>query len=110
MKVGNPNLAHLLKQVELNELKNKMPEFYNTYKLYCQEEAEETIAYYVVKLADTVSVIQYSNLEIELGNQTNEDAYERASKLTNLLEQKMKEDTEIYFVQSISLSTNAISK
>lgn len=97
-KIANPELAALLQQAELNELEKHMPEFLDSYRQFCKEEEEETLAYLVVKLADTVSVLQYSNMELELGNRThlmrdiNEGSQERVTLLIEKLEAKIQEE------------------
>jgi putative hydrolase of HD superfamily len=96
-KVSNPELAALLTIAEINELEKNMPEYLDAYKQLVKEEEEETISAIVTKLADTVSVLQYSNLELELGNKThdmrsiNEGAQERVSALVEKLQEKLKE-------------------
>lgn len=95
-KVNNPELAKYVALAEVSELEKHLPEFSDSYKEFLKEEEEETVVYLVVKLADIVSVLQYSNMEIDLGNRTkdmmviNDDAIERvrkmAQKLTEILE------------------------
>lgn len=99
-KVSNPELAELLQVAEINELERNMPEFADAYKQFCEEERIETLPFLVTKLADTVSVLQYSNLEVELGNRTkemrsiNEDSQERVHNLIIKLESKIQEETK----------------
>lgn len=94
-KVSHVNLANLLQEAEITELEKNMPEFLESYLQFIKEENEETIPYLVTKLADTVSVLQYSNLEIDLGNQTadmkliNEGSIERVHDLIEKLEGKI---------------------
>lgn len=96
-KISNPELAELLQQAEIKELEKNMPEFLDSYLQFVKEEEERTIPYLVTKLADTVSVLQYSNLELELGNKTfdmreiNTGAQERVSKIVIDLEEKILE-------------------
>lgn len=96
-KQSNPQLAKLLGIAELEELEKNMPEMLMPYLQLCREEREETLAAIICKLADTVSVLQYSNLEVQLGNKTpqmrliNDGAYERVSKLIEKLEEKLAE-------------------
>lgn len=96
-KVNNKQLADLLAQAELEELEKHLPEFLDSYKSFIEQEKEESLAYLVVKLADTVSVLQYSNLERELGNQTkdmvqiNEDSKVRVANIIEKIESKLNE-------------------
>jgi putative hydrolase of HD superfamily len=91
-KVNNPLLCQAVEEAEVIALEKNMPEYLTAYKQYLEEEKDETIAYLIVKLADTVSVLQYSNLEIELGNRTpsmrliNDGAQERVATLIYKLE------------------------
>ncbi|MCF7615639.1 MULTISPECIES: YfbR-like 5'-deoxynucleotidase [Bacillus] len=91
-KVDNPDLTEILEQAEVASLKKNMPEYAEAYEQFLKEEKEGTIAYLIVKLADTVSVLQYSNSEIELGNKTkqmksiNDGAQERVLNLIERLE------------------------
>jgi 5'-deoxynucleotidase YfbR-like HD superfamily hydrolase len=100
-KVANPELTELLQEAELNELEKHMPEFLDSYKQFLKEEKEGTVAFLVTKLADTVSVLQYSNLELELGNKTesmkviNEDAQRRVFNLIEKLEAKLAEQKQM---------------
>ena len=93
-KYNNPELAKLLNDVEVSELEKHMPEFADSYKQYLIEEEEETLCYLVVKLSDAISVLQYSSLELELGNSTlemkliNEDSIKRVSTLIDSLKLK----------------------
>ncbi|WP_353856829.1 YfbR-like 5'-deoxynucleotidase [Bacillus sp. Bos-x628] len=95
-KVDNPTLQKILNEAEIVNLKKYMPEYAKAYEQFLKEEKEETIAYLIVKLADTVSVLQYSNSEIELGNKTkqmksiNDGAQERVSNLIEKLEARLR--------------------
>ncbi|PEN61664.1 YfbR-like 5'-deoxynucleotidase [Bacillus wiedmannii] len=96
-KVNNPALTEVLEQAEVIALEQNMPEFADAYKQFLKEEKEGTVAYLVTKLADTVSVLQYSNRELELGNQTpqmksiNTGSQERVAKLIERLEAAIEE-------------------
>ena len=96
-KVENPDLTAILEAAELVSLEKNMPEFAETYRQFLKEEKEETLAYLITKLADTVSVLQYSNRERELGNNTpdmisiNEGSKERVHRLVQKLEAKLEE-------------------
>lgn len=97
-KVANPELAALLQVAEIHELEKNMPEYLDSFVQFCAEEEEETLAYLITKLADTVSVLQYSNLELELGNKTedmkviNDGSQERVYNLIQKLEAKIQEE------------------
>ncbi|MED4262020.1 YfbR-like 5'-deoxynucleotidase [Priestia aryabhattai] len=94
-KVDNPALQEILSAAELASLEKNMPELSEDYRQFLKEEKEESVAYLITKLADTVSVLQYSNRELQLGNQTqsmkviNDGAVERVSKLIDKLETKL---------------------
>lgn len=94
-KLNNPTLSEVLEEAEVIALEQNMPEFAESYKQFLKEEKEETVAYLVTKLSDAVSVLQYSNRELELGNRTpqmkdiNEDAQQRVTKLIEKLESKI---------------------
>jgi putative hydrolase of HD superfamily len=99
-KVNNPALREACEQAEVIALEQNMPEYLDSYKKFIEEEKQETIPYLVTKLADTVSVLQYSNREISLGNQTpqmrdiNEGAQERVARLIQKLEDKITEESK----------------
>lgn len=92
-KRDNPMLAEMLEKAELYELNKHMPEFYHAYVEYIQGEKTNELTSVIVKLADTISVLQYSNNEIELGNTSramktiNDDAKIRVSSMINKLEE-----------------------
>lgn len=94
-KVANPSLAALLNMAELEELEKHMPDMLPIYNQLCKEEKVETVAAIICKLADTTSVLQYSNLELQLGNRTpqmkeiNDGAQERVAQLVDKLESKL---------------------
>ncbi|MEK5205288.1 YfbR-like 5'-deoxynucleotidase [Bacillus sp. FSL R10-2789] len=96
-KVDNPELREILERAEEASLDKNLPEFSAAYKQFLEEEKKETVAYLITKLADTVSVLQYSNRELELGNQTaqmksiNTGAQERVAKLIGKLEAAIEE-------------------
>ena len=68
-----------------------MPELTNTYNDYVDAENNKELSYYIVKLADTISVLQYSFKELELGNKTQDmkdiyrDASERVCKYAEII-------------------------
>lgn len=72
-----------------------MPEFYDSFKDYSTGLKERKIASLIVKLSDVISVLQYSNNEIELGNSSksmqdiNNDAKNRVETLYNELMHKL---------------------
>jgi putative hydrolase of HD superfamily len=94
-KLNNPELSEVLEKAEVIALEENMPEFADAYRQYLVEEKEETIPYLVTKLADTVSVLQYSNRELELGNRTpqmqsiNDGSHLRVATLIDKLEAKL---------------------
>lgn len=96
-KRDNPMLAEILEQAELNQLRDNMPEFYEQYNTFIEMEKEGTLQFLIVKLADIISVLQYSNNEIELGNtsksmkEINDDAKIRVEIYIHKLKCKLRE-------------------
>lgn len=94
-KVDNPGLSEILEQAEVKSLQKHMPEFSSIYKQFLMEEKLGTVAYLITKLADTTSVLQFSNREIDLGNSTEEmkninlGAKQRVMDLILRLEQQL---------------------
>ncbi|PED64022.1 YfbR-like 5'-deoxynucleotidase [Priestia megaterium] len=99
-KKANPELKKMLEVAELQFMKESMPEFYQSFERLIRMEKAETLIAVIVKLADTISVLQYSNNELDLGNKTpkmveiNEDAKRRVLILINKLEEKILEFNE----------------
>lgn len=95
-KRDNPEVAEALEIAEKQQLKQHMPEFYDAYIRYVEGLKENKLEAVIVKLADVISVLQYSNNEIELGNSSksmkdiNEDAKIRVLKLIEILKQQQK--------------------
>ena len=91
IKHGYPELPDLLQKIEQTELSIHMPELTNTYNDYVDAENNKELSYYIVKLADTISVLQYSFKELELGNETKDmkdiykDASERVCKYAEII-------------------------
>ena len=102
-KVNNPDLAVAIEDAELLALKQSMPEYVELYQKFLDEEKRQTVAYLIIKLADTASVLQYSNQEIQLGNKTeqmkeiNEGAMKRVLDLVKRLEASI--DEEEYLIK-----------
>lgn len=94
-KRDNPELAKALEKTELEQLKKNMPEFYHSFKEYTEGLRNREIPSMIVKIADVLSVLQYSDNEIELGNWSksmesiNLDAYDRVLKLLEELSDKI---------------------
>lgn len=64
-----PELRKLLAVVELDFIKDEMPELYSRYsKLIC----EESLVTLLVDIGDAISVLQFCNRETELGNNTDD--------------------------------------
>lgn len=99
-KVNNPLLREEIEKAEIKSLSDHMPEYLDSYSEFIKEEKIETTAYLVTKLADTISVLQYSNRELDLGNNTeqmkniNSGSKERIQNLINKLRDSI-EDFEI---------------
>lgn len=96
-KVNNPLLREEIEKAEIKSLSDHMPEYLDSYSKFIEEEKLETTAYLVTKLADTISVLQYSNRELDLGNNTeqmkniNSGSKERIQKLINKLRDSIEE-------------------
>ena len=94
-KRDNPELAKALEKTELEQLKKNMPEFYESFKDYTEGLKNREIPSLIVKIADVLSVLQYSDYEIELGNWSssmetiNEDALSRVLSLLDELSLKI---------------------
>lgn len=82
-KRDNPELAKALEVTELKQLEEHMPEYYVAFRHYVEGLKDNDVAAIIVKLADVISVLQYSCSEIELGNKSlqmadiNADAIDR---------------------------------
>lgn len=94
-KRDNPMLQDILEKAEMEQMKQHMPEFADAYKRYVDGLKNGEISAIIVKLADVISVLQYSNNEIELGNSSksmkeiNDDSKIRVEKLINTLKMKL---------------------
>lgn len=66
-KQSSPELKEILLKIELKFLEDQMPELADRYKKLSEENSLSAL---LVDLGDAISVLQYSNREIELGNNT----------------------------------------
>lgn len=95
-KQSNPELKGLLLNIELKFLEEQMPELLDSYK----KLNEHSLAALLVDLGDAISVLQYSNREIELGNTTEDmkiihnEVCCRVTKLFTKLEEEIKNAEE----------------
>lgn len=64
----NPNISTLLSDLECKCVEKEMPEISDKYKEFIRNEEQNTIEGQLVKLADAISVVQYCELERQLGN------------------------------------------
>lgn len=86
-----PELKSILSKIELNFIKEEMPELFDQYNKLLNEKSITTL---LVILADAISVLQYCNREIELGNNTNDIKIihnESAERVIQLFEKLRKE-------------------
>lgn len=67
VKEGNPKLSKLLNEVEIDVMKNHCPEFLDDYKEGLNRVDPKVSI--IVDLADIVSVLQYANSQVKLGNE-----------------------------------------
>lgn len=88
-KRDNPKLAAILDEVERDFVENEMPEIKDAFiKL---QESKCSIEHLILKLADSLSVQQFANRELALGNKSDDmleierESRERCSNLENLL-------------------------
>lgn len=101
-KRDNPEVEEALEKAEKQQLLEHMPEFYESYIAYVDGLKNLELAPIIVKLADVISVLQYSNNEIELGNRSksmrdiNEDAKIRVLKLIKILNEQNKKTKNTY--------------
>lgn len=66
-KQSSPELKKLLLNIECKFLEEQMPELLSRYKKLSEENSLVDL---LVDLGDAISVLQYANREIELGNRT----------------------------------------
>ena len=88
-KRDNPKLAEMLNTVEREFVINEMPEIKEAFiKL---QNSKASIEHLILKLADSLSVQQFANRELALGNKSDDmleierESRERCSNLENLL-------------------------
>jgi 5'-deoxynucleotidase YfbR-like HD superfamily hydrolase len=88
IKEKNPILDMFLQDLELEYFDNK----FKNYKGLMQEfNSEKTVTSTIVKLADVLSVIQYTKAEITLGNKGYmKEVYDSSIKRMNILLKKLK--------------------
>lgn len=66
-KQRHPELRELLKKIEIEFLQEEMPELADRYEKLTEGNSLSSL---LVDLGDAISVLQYTNREIELGNNT----------------------------------------
>lgn len=92
-KQSNPWLRDILSKVEQDFIKEQMPELLDRYD---KLNTEYSIATLLVELGDAISVLQYSNREISLGNNTEDmriihnEVCSRVTRLFAKLEEELK--------------------
>lgn len=90
-----PGLRQMLTTIELEFMRTEMPELYERYRRLVNEDSLVTL---LVDIGDAVSVLQYINREIELGNNTDDvknisnEVKVRLVKLFDQLESKRGKD------------------
>jgi putative hydrolase of HD superfamily len=90
-KQSSPELKAILTTIELKFLREQMPELLERYRKL--ESEPDSFATLLVDLGDAISVLQYSNREIELGNRTEDmkiihnEVCSRVTKLFSKLEE-----------------------
>ena len=96
-KYEYPELKNILCKIEKSYIESFTPEL----KYYYNElEKEDTLESLLVKLSDAVSVLEFTNRELDLGNQSNDfqiihnEICVRVSNLFEKLEYYLKSNTE----------------
>lgn len=95
VKQSLPELVAILTEAEKEAMRTVHPILADLYEEYLENEKNDTIPGLVTKLADAVSVLKYSERELQLGNQfkqmkeINESSYLRVKNLVNKLESKL---------------------
>lgn len=95
-KQSNPELKELLLNIELKFLEEQMPELFSRY----EELTTDSLTALLVDLGDAISVLQYANREIELGNRTEDmriihnEVCSRVTRLFAKLEEEIKNAKE----------------
>lgn len=87
VKASNPELDAMLHNIEIKVMREHMPEFATEFEagIYRHDEKVSTI----VDLADIVSVIQYANSQIKLGNSYFNDVLDNALSRYNECKNKI---------------------
>ena len=80
IKQKSPMLKTALEKLELEFMKESYPQFYETFHQFTEDSEDDAVI--LVKVADAISVLQYAQREINLGNKT-EDMMEIFT-LTNI--------------------------
>lgn len=86
-----PELRKLLATVEIDFIKEEMPELYERYDRLLNEKSLTTL---LVDIGDAISVLQFCNREIDLGNTTDDVkniSNEIKMRVVNLFEKLKKE-------------------
>lgn len=93
-KQSSPELKDVLLKIEFKFLREQMPELLERYRKL--ESEPNSLVAILVDLGDAISVLQYSNREIELGNNTEDmkiihnEVCCRVTKLFTKLEEEIK--------------------
>ena len=96
-KQQNPALREILTDIELDFLKKDMPELYDRYDKLLKGDS---LAALLVELSDAISVLQYCNRELALGNTTEDmkiihnEACNRVTRLFIDLEKGIEKNAE----------------
>jgi putative hydrolase of HD superfamily len=110
-KQSNPELRKILLGIEMKFLEDQMPELVESYKKLNEPNSLTAL---LVDLGDAISVLQYSNREIELGNNTEDmkiihnEVCCRVTKLFSKLDEVCMTETR-YFDTSEYVSITGIS-
>lgn len=94
LKRDYEDLSNILAYIEKEEMKKHFPDLIEVHRRFEESDNIDNLAGIIVKLADVISVVQYSKNELLLGNKTDEmkgifdEAITRIKKLVNLLQVK----------------------
>lgn len=96
-KDNSGQLSEIINAAEVEVIKNHFPMYRYIYEDYIEAEKNRGLEFLIVKIADTASVVKYSELEKNLGNNTKEfveiryNSMERLKLLISELEGKLKQ-------------------
>lgn len=82
----NGELSYIVNQAEVKAIEEYFPQYIEIYNRYLMEEDARSVAFLIVKIADTASVVKFAELEKDLGNNTKEFVEIRYNSMIRLKE------------------------